>query len=79
MFSRFTAAGSSWASEKNYLQLLTPQSPCCNVSGHHLRAAFEAFPISKIAATIAAFMGKDYRKDVPRAAAPIDAVLAGGR
>jgi hypothetical protein len=32
---------------------------------------------AQIAATVAAFVGKDYRKDVPRAAAPITAVLAG--
>ena len=31
---------------------------------------------AQIAATVAAFVGKDYRKDVPRAAAPISDVLA---
>jgi hypothetical protein len=32
---------------------------------------------AQIAATVAAFVGKDYRADVPKAAAPIAGVLSG--
>ena len=34
---------------------------------------------AQIAATVAAFVGKDYRHDVPKAAAPISGVLSGAR
>jgi hypothetical protein len=34
---------------------------------------------AQIAATLAAFVGKDYHHDVPKAAAPIAAVLGGAR
>jgi hypothetical protein len=34
---------------------------------------------AQIAATVAAFVGKDYRHDVPKAAAPLEDVLAGAR
>jgi Metalloenzyme superfamily len=34
---------------------------------------------AQIAATVAAFVGKDYRHDVPKAASPIEGVLSAGR
>ena len=59
-------------SENIWLAVMGPDTPALGERRH-------APPVAQagIAATVAAFMGKDYRSAVPRAAAPIREVLAG--
>jgi hypothetical protein len=57
-------------SENVWIAVMGPDTPALGE-----RTNVPAVTQAQIAATVAAFMGKDYRKDVPRAAAPIADVL----
>ena len=61
-------------SENIWIAVLGPDTAAL---GEHTHTA----PVTQaqIAATVAAFVGKDYRHDVPKAAAPIAGVLSGAR